>query len=323
MDITEHSDTSDLPTPATGRGKYMFLLGLTVYCVVIWYLGWRDIRDKILAAHPGLAAIAITLILSATWMRVAKWRYALGSGFHATGLYFLSKATGNVTPGRLGEFAPMVLRNHRTPKVGAWIMFDRVVEILVTIALGLYGLAVIELLTRAQFIAVLATAVAGSTFGVYLLTHRRMFLWLSERLKPDRLPHKVVMLLAAVSEELFMFLRSLPLVLLITVVTKAMDLLAVMLIFQALEARPGFGLVAAAKCALAIVSFLPLTPTATGVPHGTQAWLMNHVADIPAETLVAGIGIEVVIVSVTFWTSFGLASRLIRRAALPDKTSSL
>lgn len=321
MDTTDHNDETDLPTPATGRGKYMFLLGLTVYCGVIWYFGWHEIRNTILAANFAILTGSTALIATATWMRVAKWRYALGPGLHATGLYFLSKATGNVTPGRLGEFAPMVLRSHRTPKVGAWIMFDRVVEILVTIALGLYGLAVIDLLTRFQFLGVLVLAIAGSIIGVYLITHRGMFLWLGDRLKSESFTHKVVMLLAAISEEVFMFTRSLPVVLSITIITKAMDLAAVMLIFTALGAHPGFGLVAAAKCALAIVSFLPLTPTATGVPHGTQAWLMNHVADIPAETLVAGIGIEVVIVSVTFWTSFGLASRRIRRAALPGKPS--
>jgi len=255
-------------------------------------------------------------------MRALKWRYALGADQHAIGLFFMSKATGDITPGRLGESAPMLLRNHRTPKVGAWILFDRIIEILAAIALGLYGLTAINLLSRTQLGMVFAFALAASIVGIYLLTHRGMFLWMAARLKQGAIPHRIVVLLAAISEEIFQFTRSLPVVMPITLITKAMDLFAVMLVFRALSVFPGFALIAAAKCALAIVSFLPVTPTATGLPHGTQAWLMNHVADIPAEVLVAGIGIEVLIVSMTFWTSAGLAMRLIKDAALAKNASN-
>lgn len=227
----------------------------------------------------------------------------------------MSKASGDLTPGRLGEFAPMVIRNHRTAKVGAWILFDRILEILATIALGLYGLAVIDLLSPRHLGIVFAASVVASVLGIYLLTHRGMFLWIAARLKEGVMPHKILVLLAAISEEIFHFTRSLPIVASITIVTKAIDLFAVMLVFQALGVFPGFGLIAAAKCALAIVSFLPVTPTATGLPHGTQAWLMNHVADVPAEVLVAGIGIEVLIVSMTFWISASIAMRFIKDAA--------
>ena len=70
-----------------------------------------------------------------------------------------------------------------------------------------------------------------------------------------------------------------------------------------------------AKCALAIVSFIPITPAATGVPHGAQAWMMNEVSAVPPEALLVGIGIEVVLLGVTFWTSFGIASAQIKGAA--------
>jgi len=53
----------------------------------------------------------------------------------------------------------------------------------------------------------------------------------------------------------------------------------------------------------------------TGIPHGAQAWMMNEVAAVPPEALLVGIGIEVVLLGVTFWTSFGLASGQIKGAA--------
>jgi hypothetical protein len=123
------------------------------------------------------------------------------------------------------------------------------------------------------------------------------------------------MLLAAVSEEFHLFGKSLPMTGSITILTKAVDLWAIILMFKALGYDPSFALMATAKCALAIVSFIPITPTATFVPHGTQAWIMNESAGIPYEGLVAGIGIEVLVVSVTFWLSFALALPGIRKAA--------
>ncbi len=294
------------------RAKYLFVLGLCVYMGVVWYFGWADIRDELLHADLPLIGLSAALIVTATWARVGKWRYALGSGHNAIGLFFVSKATGNWTPGRLGEFAPMAIRAHRTPKIAAWIMFDRLLEIAVTLSLGLYGLAMIQLLTPMQYGLVLGVTILSGMTGIYLMTRRSFFLNMAERSRPDSFRYKGAMLVAAASEEFYLFLRKLPLAAGITVVTKCMDLYAIMLLFRAIGYRPGFALMATAKCALAIVSFIPITPSATGVPHGTQAWIMNTVADIPYEALVAGIGLEVVVVSVTFWSSFGVASGRLR-----------
>ena len=295
--------------------RYLFVVGLAVYCGVVWYFGWQEVRDQFLSADLPMVVFAAAIFTTATWCRALKWRYALGAGHHALGLFFISKATGDWSPGRIGEFAPMALRRHRTPKIGAWIMLDRVIEIVVTLALGLFGLAAIDLLTRTQYVLVAAFTVAASVAGMILLTRRSFFLWLAGRLADGSIMHRTVMLFAAISEELFLFARKLPLAIAITVATKAADLFAVILIFASIGHRVGFALTAAAKCALAIVSFIPITPAATGVPHSAQAWMMNEVAGLPPEALLAGIGIEVVVLSVTFWTSFGLVSPQIKGAA--------
>ena len=270
---------------------------------------------KFLARDVLLVLAAIGLITAATWLRVIKWRYALGTGQHAVGLFFMSKATGNFTPGRLGEFAPMVLRGHRTPRVGAWILYDRIVEILVTVGFGLAGVATLSLLSGPQFFLLGITAILGVAGGWYLFTHRRLFDAMAARLEEGGRLQSLALFFSEVSGELVTFVKREPGVLLITGVTKAMDLAGVWLIFKALAVAPSLGLVAAAKCALAIVSFIPITPNATGVPHGTQAWLMHEIGKIPTDVLVAGIGIEIVVVSVSFWTSFGIAGRFIGRAA--------
>jgi hypothetical protein len=320
MEIPEPKpDDSTKPLFGQGKSKYIVLIGLTIYCTVIWNFGLRDIRDQLLDADITKIAIATIIIFTATWLRILKWRYALGPGQHALGLFIMSKATGDLTPGRLGEFAPMVIKNHRTAKIGAWIMFDRIIEILATITLGLYGLVTINLLSQNQLTLVFIATAIATIMGIYFITHRSIFLWMAKKVRDGSLLHRLFTILAAINLEIFMFMRSLPFISLITIVTKAMDLFAVMTIFQALGAFPSFGLTAASKCALAIVGFVPITPTATGVPHSTQFWLMNTIGDIPGEALVVGIGIEVIIVSVTFWTSTALVIRFVRDAALAGK----
>lgn len=314
MEPHDALDIGVLPKRASSMTRYLFVVGLCLYVGVVWYLGWQKVRDELFSVRPSYILATAALILAGTWLRAWKWRYVLGPGHSAVGLFFLSKATGNWSPGRLGEFAPMALKRHRTPRIGAWILLDRLLEIAVTLVLGLYGLAVVNLLSRGAYLIVLAAVVGASVLSMYLVTRRSFFLWIAGRSSEDSWVHRFAMLFAAGSEELFRFGRKMPLAILITVATKCGDLWAVCLLFLGFGYRPGFALVAAAKCALAIVSFLPLTPAATGVPHVTQGWLMNRAADIPLEGLTAAIGMEVVVVSVTFWTSFGLAASFIKDA---------
>jgi len=316
MSESNPSEPVRLLTPKQARRAWvMALVGLTIYCGVVWVLGWRDVRDELLSAQFSLVFYSALIIVSATWLRAVKWRYALGKDSHAFSLYFLSKATGNWTPGRVGEFAPMALRNHRTPRVGAWILFDRIIEIIATLALGLYGLAMITLVSDEQFWLVAAAIVVATAAGIYVLTRRQWFLAWADKCTDGSIFHKIFMLLAAVSVEFHRFGKSLPITGSITIFTKVVDLWAIVLMFKALGHSPSLALMAAAKCALAIVSFFPITPTSTFIPHGTQAWIMNQSAGIEKEVLAAGIGIEVLVVSVTFWLSFAIALPGIKKAA--------
>ena len=302
-----------MPERATTYTRYLFVIGFCVYFGMVWYLGWREIGSLLLSASGGPIALAAALLLVGTWARAWKWRYALGPGERAVGIFFLSKGAANWSPARIGEFSPMILRRHRTAKVGAWIMLDRLIEIVVTLVLGLVGLAVIRIVPLGLYCVILAGAVLACVANFYLLTRRAFFLRVAEKRDPASWTHRLAMLMAAVSEELHIFKSRLPIILIVTVITKITDLWAVVLIFGALGFLVEFYLVAAAKCALAMVSFFPFTPTSTAIPHGVQAWMMNTAADIPYEGLVAGIGVEVVLVSVTFWTSFAIGASSLRK----------
>lgn len=311
----ETAAEASVPAPKPKFARYAFVLGIAIYFALVWWLGWREVGERLLGADLLLVLGAFLIIFASGWARAGKWRYALGPGHNATGIYFLSKVSAEWSPGRLGEFSPMVLKKHRTPKIGAWIMFDRLLEIAVTLALGLYGLAAIRVFSTPAYLAISTGVIAAFVFGVYLLTRRELFLRLAVRLKDGSWPHRFTMLFAAISDELFSFSKRLPVMLIITVLTKCADLLAVSLVFRAFSYTVSFSLVAAAKCALAIVSFLPVTPVATGLPHVTQAGIMNYIQDIPFDALAAAIGVEVAIVSLALWTSGGIAALLTRNSA--------
>ena len=194
-------------------------MGLTGSEVLVWYIGWQKVSDELASANLGLLLFAACLTINATWLRALKWRYALGPGHNAVGLFFMSKATGNWSPGRLGEFAPMALRRHRTPKIGAWIMLDRVLEIAVTLGLGLMGLYLINILEPEMYVLVFIVAISGGAGGIYILTRRDIFLAIADRLKTDGILHRFAMLFAAISEELVLFVKPLPGVLTVTILT--------------------------------------------------------------------------------------------------------
>jgi uncharacterized protein (TIRG00374 family) len=293
--------------------RYLVLVGLCGYLGIVWYLGWREVGTTLLEGNLAYIALAAFIIFAGNWARALKWRYVLGPGHDAFGIFFMSKISAEWSPGRVGEFSPMVLRKHRTPKMGAWIMLDRLLEISVTLLLGLIGLAVIRIVPWPAYAALAAASILGPIALLYILTRRPVYMALADRLREDSWPHRFAMLFAAMAEEFPTFTPRLPLAGFITAAAKCTDLAAVCLLFAAFGARISFALAATAKCALAIVSFIPLTPLGTGLPHLTQAGLMRQAAGVPGDVLAAAIGVEVVIVSTALWTSGGLAALLIRK----------
>ncbi len=313
MSESSQGDALGKFVPRGGRARLLVLIGVLLYVVIVWYIGWRNVGEQLLSADLALVATTVALIFTGNWVRAAKWRYALGPGHDAFAIFFLSKASAEWSPGRLGEFSPMVIRKHRTPKIGAWLVLDRIVEMAVTLVLGLAGLAWLRLVPVPVYAAILAACAVSGVGVLYAVTQREFFLRLAGRLTPDSWPNKFAMLFAAIGHELFLFVPRLPLSIVMTAAPKCTDIYAIVLLFRAFGQSAGFMLVAAAKCALAIVSFIPITPLATGLPHMTQAGLMHYAANIPSEVLAAAIGVEVAIVSVSLWSSLGLAGLLIRK----------
>ncbi len=300
-----------------GPGRYLLIgLAFAVYFAAVWIIGWRKVGDALVHADLGLVAAAAALTGAGAVTRMWKWRRALGAGRHAIGVYFLSRSAGVWSPARVGEFLPLLWKRHRTTRLAGWILFDRVLEVLVTLAFGLVGLVFTGLLSAGAYAAIVSVTIAASVFGFYVLTRRDLLDAMAARAPEASRLRTVLTALAGTSGELRSFLRAPAELTVLTVFAKALDLFAIVLIFRALGVGVGFALVAAAKCALAIVSYVPITPVATGVPHAVQGWMMLESAGVQPDTVVASIGIEAGIMVLVFSVTAAFAARAIRRAAL-------
>jgi uncharacterized protein (TIRG00374 family) len=292
----------------SGKGRWFFVVGLILLTALGWHFGFRDLGALLRGAKPAPLAIMTLLIIAGFWIRAAKWRYALGSGQQGILLFFLAKTAGNWTPGRAGELAPLLLKRHRNARVAAWIGLDRVVEVAWTLGLGLAGVASLGLVAPWAWIPVGLIALAllvvtfwglkrGSQTG-QLVTGKEKNDWRA----------RLVSVLRKIRLELFLFARKMPVILALTLVAKLTDVYAVVYLCDAFGYSAGLLLVCAARCAHGLVSAIPVTPDATGVPYVAAAWFLHQYAGIPFETLTAALALEAITINAILWACFCLAS---------------
>jgi hypothetical protein len=311
---------SDEGVPPTRKprkwGRILAPLSVAVYLFAVWYFGWEKVRAALLGADPVLIVEAGLITVAAKLGRIAKWRVALGPNAHAVGLYFMSRVTGVWSPGRVGEFLPLLWRRHRTPRLGGWILLDRVMEIVAALTLGVVGLGFTHFVSRPMYVGIVVLTAAVCVMAIACLVQHRWLRAIAHRLPAGTKRRVVAETIAETSAEIDAMRGMVPALIAMTVASKVGDLFQVVLIFRALGTSVSFMLVAAAKCALAIVSYLPITPVASGVPHAVQGWMMNQEAGVLPETVVASVGIEAALMTVIFSLGVLVAIVPIRRAAL-------
>lgn len=319
--MTESAATETV-TPPRARlwERYAIVLGIVLYALVIWVLGWDRIREAMSRAEfwPVLGMAALTVL--GFWVRATKWRYVLGPGSGSVSLFFLSKFAGNWTPGRVGELSPLLLRRFRTPRVALWIIFDRVLEIAVTLAFGLaaaVGLGFVPPWTGATLFAGGIMLIALS---IIALRHRAWSTRAMDAFPEGSRRRRLFAVVAQLHEEMFNLGYRVPAVTIITVFAKCLDIFAV----QFLCAGFGFSgisflLVCAARCAHALVSALPVTPDASGVPFVAAAWLLHEYGGMPYEVLAVALGLEVAIINGVLWAHMLAAATGLRARGPLDK----
>ena len=301
--------TAPKKTTARPWGRYLFLVGLILFMVLGWHYGWRNLAGLIQGASLTQLGLMTVLIVAGFWIRAWKWHYALGRGQQGIRLFFMAKTAGSFTPGRAGEFAPLLLREHRNARVAAWIGLDRLVEIMGTLGLGLLGAAYIG---RVPWWIVGFGIIGGSAallVGWKLLGHGWLRYTGSEmESAAPTWRSRIGLLVNTVRDEVQLFGAKMPLVLTSTALAKLTDIYAVIALCSAFGYEAPFLVVCAARCAHALVSAVPVTPDATGVPYIAAAGCLNVYAGVPYDTLMAALGLEVIVINGVLWGCFWIVS---------------
>ncbi|NIA16673.1 MAG: flippase-like domain-containing protein, partial [Nitrospiraceae bacterium] len=296
------------------RRRFLWLMGVALYVGVVWYIGWGQIGGALLSVNPVYFALFVASMVNAFLVRALKWWLVLGRGQNAVGLLFLSKVGGGLSPGRLGELAPLMLPEHRTPRMGAWIALDRLLETAATLGLGIFGLMALGLPQPGIIATFLAAVLVLVIAPFYVLTRRRWFLWVASKTGEQSLPHRVAMMIAAVSDEIFTFGKKVPLASAITLVATCNDILTAMLLYLCFGYKVSFAMLATVQCAHGIAAAVPFMPNASGVPYFAAAFLLHKLAGIPEAVLAASVGISVTMSNVLLWSCFGLTAGSLRRS---------
>ncbi len=293
------------PAPAARRrmGAWVWLVGIGVYTLAIWWIGWPRVRDVLQEAHFGPLFVALALIFGGIWVRALKWRLALGPKAHALPIYFLSKFAGEWSPGRVGELSPLLIKRYRSPRVGAWIVVDRLLETGITLGLGLAGLALIrvpnqELMLGGGVVVALMLALA-----LFLVSRAAFFRGLASRRAPGSRLGRLCNILAEVAEEVREFRGGIPVATALTLATGAMDIWVGGFVIAGFGSAVPFALLAVGKVLHVLTCAIPFTPNATGAPYVTTAILLHEVGGVPSDVLAAVIGVSVVMNNAAFYLS--------------------
>lgn len=317
------------PSPGKSAWRHVWIVGAGVYLFFLWWIGWNRLAP-VLASVDALSLLAMAgAMVFSLCVRVVKWRVVLGPDLGAAGLYFLAKAGGDWSPGRVGELAPLMLRRYRSARFGAWIVTDRLLEMAATLGLGAVGIVGYGLISAGPmpqarlynmlFYVCLAVAVLVAAPAV-LLTRRNFFIrlgeWLQGRAGLRRLG-RAALLLGDVSVEVRGFGTKLPMASALTVLATSLDIIVGMLLFRSFGYSLSFLLLAVVQCAHALASTIPFTPNATGVPYLVGAGVLYKAAGIPVDVLGAGVGVSVAVTNIVFWSAFAVGVRGVRRQKKP------
>jgi SAM-dependent methyltransferase/uncharacterized membrane protein YbhN (UPF0104 family) len=294
----------------TLKWSWLYLIGLSIYLIVLSQLDWVQLGQTFKDIYLPFIVLLGALELSGWAIRIIKWQIALGAGSNAMAAFFISKGGGNLTPGRVGELSPILLKSFRTGKMGAWIVLDRILEASATLLIGLAGLVFVLGITSG---GTTPFWIGGLLFimamGYALLFYAPWTKWLPE----TGILNRIKDLLIQAQQEAKLLTSKLPWLTGLTFCATLMDLTIGFILYKSFGFTVSFAVLALAQCVHAIVSTLPITPNATGIPYVAAAAILHQEAGIPIDVLTLAILVRFSIVTILFWPGVMMAVHSLRK----------
>lgn len=183
-------------------GKFLPLLGVAIFAVILWLVGIDKIISAALSANPALLLAAALMLIPIALIQAYKWHYLIkkqklvGVSFSlAFRYYFIGLFYGAVTPAKLGSFMRISLLQKATGKplgaCSASVVLDRMLDILSVAVLAFFGPLVFLNIISGPVFFVFALLLAALVFVLWLLTSRgtgsALLAALYRRLMPEKL----------------------------------------------------------------------------------------------------------------------------------------
>lgn len=301
---------SEASSPTRRRWRYLWTVGVALYLGFIFYVGWDDIAQTVRQIAPAYLIALVAVEIAALSLRIAKWKIVLPNDTGVVKLAFLSKAGGNLTPGRVGEFSPLLMEKYRSARTGAWIALDRLLEAAATLVLGVLGLIAVLGVVQGQALLVISVAIlAGIVLTCGVLVSPRTVSWLESVLPPWGLTEKLVAVLRVVSDEFSKLRPRIPLLFGISVLATSIDLGIGWLLYMSLGFDVSIAVLAVAQATHAVTSVIPVTPNATGVPYAAAAAVLHEIGAVSVEALAVAVGLRMILGNAVFWSMFLIGTR--------------
>lgn len=284
--------------------RYLWIGGVVLYLLAAWWIGWETLADAIIGAdwrYVGLLALTET---AALLLRVLKWRVVLGPSSGAGAACMISKAGGNFSPGRIGELAPLLFKQHRSMKVGAWVLADRLLEICATLGMGLAAVFVIGFDVAGALPFWIGGVLLCGAAVAWLAARHDVLEAFAMKLPARWRPVILIETIRGVGAEFRSFGKTAPLLTLLTVLGKALDIATGWALFMVFAVPVAASHLMAAQAVHALTTIVPLTPNATGIPYAVTAVYLHEAAQVPWEVYAASVPIRFAESTLVFWAVF-------------------
>jgi uncharacterized membrane protein YbhN (UPF0104 family) len=252
-----------------------WLAGIVILYLIFRQMDVSQVTVSLRTASVGLVTLSVVLALTAHFLRVFKWYVVLRdqySGLEVAMLFFSSKAFGDLSPARLGEFAPLLSGKYRSGKVAALLLVDRVFEAYATLFFGTLGFLLLRFRDTRIIVGGVAIFLALSVAFVLLASAR---LWENVQQVSGRWSVLVhgLRIIVAVSRGFGTFKHLSWMLWLISMIATSLGLFFFQVLFLSVGVQASWPLVATMACVAAIAALIAFTPWGLGIVEAPLWWL--------------------------------------------------
>lgn len=285
-----------------------WLVALAIIYLIFRQIDISQVIVTLRTASIGLLAVAVALMLAAHFLRVFKWYVVLRDRYdvlEVSVLFFSSRAFGDLSPARLGEFAPLLSGKYRSGKVAALMLVDRFFEIYATLFFGIIGVLLLRF-HNFYIIAVGGVVLLAIPAILVLLANTRFWERVQEIFGRWSIVAKGLHVIVVISQEFRVFKRLSWLLWLISMIATFLNLFFFQMLFLSVGVQVSWSLAATMVFVAAITALVAFTPWGLGIVEAPLWWL-GRLYNLPPTGMGAFYVLVRVIPLLSIWSLYGLS----------------